>query len=181
VKPRDGDMDHPIYFASRKLSQAECNYTTIEWEGLSMIYSLQKFRHYLLGSRFKFFTDHSALKYLVNKHVLEGRICIWLLLFQEFSFEVIIKLGRCNVGPNHISRLDSREIDGAVDDQLLDADLFRIEAIPKYLEDIEVFLSTGACPETYSATQKCHMVIKAAYYQLIASQLYKLGLDIILR
>jgi hypothetical protein len=63
-----------------------------EREGLAMIYALQKFIHYLLGSHFKFFTDHSALKYLVNKHVLEGRICIWLLLFQEFSFEVIIKL-----------------------------------------------------------------------------------------
>jgi hypothetical protein len=59
-----------------------------------MIYALHKFRHYLLGSHFKLFTDHSALKYLVNKPVLEGIICRWLLLFQEFSFEVIIKPGR---------------------------------------------------------------------------------------
>jgi hypothetical protein len=91
TQPREGAMDQPIYFLSRKLSQAECNYKTTEWEGLAMIYTLQKFRHYLLGSHFKFFTDHSTLKYLVNKPVLEGRICIWLLLFQEFSFEVIIK------------------------------------------------------------------------------------------
>jgi hypothetical protein len=32
-----------------------------------MIYALQKFSYYLLGSHFKFFTDHSVLKYLVNK------------------------------------------------------------------------------------------------------------------
>jgi hypothetical protein len=89
----DGAMDHPIYFASWNLSQAECNYTMTEWKGLAMIYPLHKFRHYLLGSHFKFFTNHSTLKYLVNKPVLEGRICRWLLLFQEFSFEVIIKLG----------------------------------------------------------------------------------------
>ena len=56
-----------------------------------MIYALQKFRHYLLGSHFKFFIDHSTLKYLVNKPVLEGIICRWLLLFQEFLIEVIIK------------------------------------------------------------------------------------------
>ena len=31
-----------------------------------MVYALQKFKHYLLGSHFKMFTDHSALKYLVN-------------------------------------------------------------------------------------------------------------------
>jgi hypothetical protein len=84
-------MDHPIYFAIRKPSQEERNYTTIEREGLEMIYDLQKFRHYLLGSHFKFFTDHSTLKYLVNKPMMEGTICRWLLLFQEVSFEVIIK------------------------------------------------------------------------------------------
>jgi hypothetical protein len=142
AQPGDGAMDHPIYFVSRKLSQAERNYTTTEREGLAMIYALQKFRHYLLGSHFKFFTDHSALKYLVNKPVLEGRICRWLLLFQEFSFEVIIKPGRCNIGPDHLSRLESGESGRAVDDQLPDADLFRVEAIPEYLEDITVFLST---------------------------------------
>jgi hypothetical protein len=145
-------MDHPIYFVSRKFSQVESNYTTIEREGLDMIYDLHKFRHYLLGSHFKFFTDHSTLKYLVNKPVLEGRICRWLLLFQEFSFEVIIRPGRCNVGPDHLSRLESGESGRAVDDQLRDVDLFRVEAILEYLEDIEVFLSTGACPETYSTT-----------------------------
>jgi hypothetical protein len=72
VKPGDGSMDHLIYFASRKLSQVECNYTTTEREGLAMFYSLQKFRNYLLGSHFKFFTDHYTLKYLVNKPLLEG-------------------------------------------------------------------------------------------------------------
>jgi hypothetical protein len=84
AQPRDGAMDHPIYLSRRNLSQVERNYTTIEREGLSMIYGLQKFRHYFLGSHFKFFTDHSALKYLVNKPIFEGRICRWLLLFQEF-------------------------------------------------------------------------------------------------
>jgi hypothetical protein len=96
--------------------------------------------------------------------VLEGRICRWLLLFQEFSFEVIIKSGRCNVGPDHLSRLESGESGGAVDDQLPDADFFRIEGIPEYLEDIEIFLSTGACSKTYSATWKLHMVVRALDY-----------------
>ena len=58
----DGDLDHPIEYASRKLSFAERNYTTIEREGLVMVYALQKFRHYLLGGHFKMFTDHSSLQ-----------------------------------------------------------------------------------------------------------------------
>jgi hypothetical protein len=80
-----------------------------------------------------------------------------------------------------LSKLESGESGRAVDDQLPDADLFRVDAIPKYLYDIAVFLSTGACPETYSATQKCHMVVRETDYQLIMGQLYKMGLDSILR
>ena len=45
----EGDLDHPIAYANRKLSFAKRNYTMIEREGLSMVYALQKFRHYLLG------------------------------------------------------------------------------------------------------------------------------------
>jgi hypothetical protein len=118
----------PIYFSSRNISQAEHNYTTTEREGLAMVYALQKFRHYLLGGHFKFFTDHSTLKYLVNKPVLEGRICRWLLFFQEFSFEVIVKPGKLHVGLI-IYQLELGESGRVVDDQLPDADLFKIEAI----------------------------------------------------
>ena len=35
-----GGIDHPIAFASRKLSSTERNYTTIEREGLAMVYAL---------------------------------------------------------------------------------------------------------------------------------------------
>ena len=67
------------------------------------------------------FTDHSALKNLVNKPVLGGRICIWLLLFQEYDFEIIVKLGRLNVGPDHLSRLESGEEPTNLEDSLPDA------------------------------------------------------------
>jgi hypothetical protein len=69
-QPGEGELDHLIVFASRKLSTVEKNYTTTEREGLEMVYALQKFRHYLLGSHFKMYTDHSTLRYLVNKPVL---------------------------------------------------------------------------------------------------------------
>ena len=75
VYPGEGDLDHPISYASRKLSFAERNYTMTEREGLTMVYALQKFKHYLLGGHFKMFTDHSALQYLVKKPVLGGCFC----------------------------------------------------------------------------------------------------------
>jgi hypothetical protein len=114
-------LDHPIAFASRKLSDSEQNYNMKEREGLSMVYALHKFKHYLLGKHFKMFTDHSALKYLVKKPVLGGRICRWLLLFQEFEFEVIIKPRKLNAGPNQLSRVTNGEEPTNIEDKLLDA------------------------------------------------------------
>ena len=74
AQPGEEGINHPIAFASRKLSSAERNYTTTAREGLSMVYALQKFRHYLLGSHFKMYWNE-PLKYLVNKPVLGGEIC----------------------------------------------------------------------------------------------------------
>ena len=53
TQPGEGEIDHPIAFASRKLSIPEKNYATTEREGLAMVYALQKFRHYLLGGIFQ--------------------------------------------------------------------------------------------------------------------------------
>jgi hypothetical protein len=116
-----GDIDHPLSFASRKLSTTEINYTTTEREGLAMVYALQKFHHYLLGEHFKMFTNHSALKYLVNELVLGGRICIWIMLFEEYDFEIVVKPGRMNKGPGHLSRLEHGEEPTSVEDTLPDA------------------------------------------------------------
>jgi len=72
TKAGEGEMDHPIAFASKKLSKTKKAYSMIECEGLVLVYVLQKFRRYLLGGHFKMYTDHSALKYLVKNLVLGG-------------------------------------------------------------------------------------------------------------
>jgi hypothetical protein len=116
-----GDLDHIISFARGKLSEYEKNYNTTEREGLEMVYALQKFMHYLLGKHFKMFTDHSTLKYLVNKLVLGGRICRLFLLFQEFYFEVIVTVGKMNVGLDHLSRVTNGQEPTNLEDNFHDA------------------------------------------------------------
>lgn len=75
TQPGAEGLDHPIAFTSRRLSKEKKNYSTNDQEGLAMVYALQNFYHYLLGGHFKMYTDHSALKYLVNKPMFGGHIC----------------------------------------------------------------------------------------------------------
>src|SRR4030065_1722982 len=42
---------HAIYYASRTLDEAQVNYATTEKELLAVVYALDKFRQYLVGSK----------------------------------------------------------------------------------------------------------------------------------
>jgi hypothetical protein len=50
-----------------------------------------------------------------------GRICRFLLLFQEFDFEVIVKLGKMNSKPDHLSRVTNGEEPTNLEDNFPDA------------------------------------------------------------
>jgi hypothetical protein len=69
-----------------------------------MVYALHKFRHFLLGNKFMFYVDHMVLVDLVNKPQVLGRIARWLLLFLEYEFTVVCKLGKTHVVANVLSR-----------------------------------------------------------------------------
>ena len=70
---RDDGKPHVIYYASKTLNEEQRNYTTTEKELLAVVFALDKFRAYLVGSFIVVFTDHSALKYLLtNKDQKQG-------------------------------------------------------------------------------------------------------------
>ena len=61
----DGNI-RPIAFASRTLQVHEKNYGSTEMEGLAVVWALKHFHQYLYGNRCQVFTDHEALKALLN-------------------------------------------------------------------------------------------------------------------
>ena len=135
------NMDFPISYASRQLNAAEKNYTTTEREGLTMVYAVKKFRHYLLANHFVFFVDHQALLYLVNKPCSTGRIVRWFVILLEFDFTLAIKKGLTHKRAHHMSRITNGEKPIRVDDELPDATLFHIESVPRWSHVIVEFLS----------------------------------------
>nr|GEZ84200.1 reverse transcriptase domain-containing protein [Tanacetum cinerariifolium] len=57
----------PIHFASKTMTEAESNCTTMEKEMLVVVYAFKKFWSYLIMNKSIMYTDHSALKYLFAK------------------------------------------------------------------------------------------------------------------
>ncbi|GKB09847.1 reverse transcriptase domain-containing protein [Tanacetum coccineum] len=53
------------------------------------------------------YTDHSALKYLFAKKDSKARLLWWVLLLQEFDFNVIDTKGAENLAADHLSRLEN--------------------------------------------------------------------------
>jgi hypothetical protein len=89
--------DQPIMYAFGLLNRVTQNYSTIEKEALAMVFSLHKFKHYLLGKKFFFYVEHMASIYLVNKPHVLGKIIKWLLLFFEYDSTVVYKPSKTQV------------------------------------------------------------------------------------
>ena len=70
-----------------------------------MVFALNKFRSYLLGSKIIIFTDHVAMRYLMTKEDAKPRLILWILLLQEFDLIIKDKKGAENVVADHLSRL----------------------------------------------------------------------------
>ena len=90
---REGGKPYVVYYASKTLNETQRNYTTIEKELLVVVYALDTFRAYLVGSDIIVFTDHSALKYLLTKQNAKAKLIRWVLLLHEFNLQIRDKKG----------------------------------------------------------------------------------------
>jgi hypothetical protein len=61
---------HPIAFECRNLNKKEELKSTYNKEMLAIMYALDKWRQYLLGSKFSIRTDHNSIQYLLRQKTL---------------------------------------------------------------------------------------------------------------
>ncbi|GMF33950.1 unnamed protein product [Phytophthora fragariaefolia] len=95
----------PIAYGSKVNSTAETNYSITELECLAVVCSVKMFRPYLYGRAFTIITDHAALKWLMTRPNLAGRLHRWSLVLQEYEFQVEYRPGATNVVADALSRV----------------------------------------------------------------------------
>ena len=102
-KQEDG-LTRPIAFASRTLQKHEANYGITELEALGVVWAVRHFWHYLYGHRCDVFTDHEALKSLLNTPQPSGKLARWGMASQELDIHIHYRPGKKNANADCLSR-----------------------------------------------------------------------------
>ena len=84
---RDGE-ERPIAYCSRQLNSAESKYSVTELELLAFLFATKQFRCYIYGRKFTVYTDHRALKWLLNLQDPSSRLTRWAIMLSEFDYTV---------------------------------------------------------------------------------------------
>ncbi|CAN6544134.1 unnamed protein product [Malus baccata var. baccata] len=157
-------LPHVIYYASRTLNDAQLNYSTTEKELLVVVFALDKFRSYLIGTKVIVFADHAALKYLFTKKEAKPRLIRWMLLLQEFDIEIKDKKGSDNVVADHLSRLLCEEEPIHISEMFPDEQFLSIEVSTPWYADLVNYLVSKQVPHTLNKSQRDKLKHDARFY-----------------
>ena len=136
---------------------------TTEKELLVVVYTLEKFQPYILGSKIIIYADHAALKYLLSKKEAKPRLIRWVLFLQEFDLEIKDKKGSKNLVEDHLPRLHISG-GGDIGDTFLDEHLLAISShTPWYAHNVN-FIVIGSIPEHWNQHQKDKFFLELKYY-----------------
>ncbi|RVW83974.1 Retrovirus-related Pol polyprotein from transposon 17.6 [Vitis vinifera] len=158
---REDGKPYVIYYASKTLNEAQRNYTTTEKELLAVVFALDKFHAYLVGSFIIVFTDHSTLKNLLTKQDAKSRLIRWILLLQEFDLQIRDKKWVENVVADHLSRLAIAHNSHVlpINDDFPEESLMLLEKAPWYAH-IANYLVTGEVPSKVECTRQEALLCK---------------------
>ncbi|XP_043212021.1 uncharacterized protein LOC122376289 [Amphibalanus amphitrite] len=103
LQSHDGDL-FPVSYASKKLSERERKYSTMERECLAVVWGVRKFQLYLYGRPFVLQTDHQPLVFLNKAKLLNDRIMRWALFLESYRMHIMAIKGADNVEADYMSR-----------------------------------------------------------------------------
>ncbi|RDY05499.1 Retrovirus-related Pol polyprotein, partial [Mucuna pruriens] len=146
-----GQPAHVIAYASKTMDLAQQNNTTTEKELLAIVFALDKFRSYLLGSKIIVFSDHAALRYLLKKPDAKPRL-------------IRDKKGVENFVADHLSRIGKGSEPKPIQDEFLDEQLLHIKTATPWFADICNYVATSHFPPEAFQAYKDKIQSNAKYY-----------------
>jgi len=111
----EGKNTYAIYYVSKNISPIEINYTVTKKYFLVIIHAVNEFQHYITRYLIILHTHHDAIKYLMNKPIINGRITRFFLLLEECDIIILNKPRKDNVAVDFLSRLTSNKNDPPIE------------------------------------------------------------------
>ena len=125
------------------------------------------------------YSDHTTLKYLLSKKDAKPRLLRWILMLQEFDWEVRDKKGSENLVANHLSRLNQEGLkkhdDGVpINETFHGEHLLNIASkeLP-WFADIANYLVSGVLPYELDYRQRKKFLYDIKFYYWEEPLLYK--------
>ena len=69
----------PISFASQKFTTAQQNWSTLEREAYTVVWTMKIFENYVFGIKIEVITDHNSLTYLQKTALQSAKLQCWTL------------------------------------------------------------------------------------------------------
>lgn len=150
-----GDMSwRPLAFFSKKLSNAEKNYSTYDRELLAIYSAIKFFRHILEGRNFVIKTDHKPLVYAFQQKMDKAspRQLRHLDFISQFSTEIVHVTGVDNEVADALSRLNAISMPSVIDL----AELQNEQANDNELQEL-LNNTTSLCLQKLAVNQNTHI------------------------
>ena len=108
----------PVHFASRRLHGPDSSMSPSHLEATAVLWALEYFRNFVLGSRTVVYTDHGPLQWILTTEFKNSTLIRFQARLQEFApyIEVKYRPGRVHSVPDGLSRLPARLSTDKVDD-----------------------------------------------------------------
>ena len=113
-----------------------------ELEALGAVWAVKHFRPYLYGHSCHLYTDHDALKSLLNTPHPSGKLARWGLALQEVDIHIHYRPGKKNANADALSRCPL-SIKTSQNDQSNVFGIVSVISVPQFpVKDEETTLST---------------------------------------
>ena len=126
-----------IAYASRSLSKSEGNYSAYKLEFLALKWAVtEKFKDYLLGTKFTVLTDNNPLTHILTSAKLDATGQRWASALGQYNFDLVYRPGIRNTDADAMSRYPHQNLPEErvrLEDQTVKAICSSVN-IPPYIE-----------------------------------------------
>ena len=164
---------HPVSYASRALSPAERNYGITDLETLAVVWAITHFRHYLYNQQVRIYTDHAAVKSVLQNPNISGKHTRWWTKVYGSGLKEINIVHRAGKESCNVDALSRNPCGPAPAEGICESEV-QVASVSKSsnecdVDDISVLLELEPLnsefnPETASEQQKDHRVIEILTY-----------------